>query len=286
VTTALVLGGGGPLGIAWQAGLLTGIGRRGIDLSRADLVLGTSAGSVVGAALATGGDLTALPQQVSGPLPAASASATELGLAMALAAQITDPATAVERAIAYALGAATVEEADFLGLPLFTAFFGTPWPAAFRCTAIDTRAQRLHVWDAAAGVGLPPALAASCAVPGLFPPITVQDSRYLDGGVLSVLNATLAAGHQHVIAVSCLPLTAHDTTGKPTPTAQRQLAEIDQLRAGGSEVVLIEPGLEFLTISEWGADVMNTARAADAYEAGLHQADDTLFRRLSATGQQ
>ena len=52
--TALVLGGGGITGIAWEIGLLAGLAEAGTDLSGADLVVGTSAGSVVGARLATG----------------------------------------------------------------------------------------------------------------------------------------------------------------------------------------------------------------------------------------
>ena len=53
-TKALVLGGGGPVGIAWETGLLAGLAEGGIDLSHADYILGTSAGAFVGAQLAMG----------------------------------------------------------------------------------------------------------------------------------------------------------------------------------------------------------------------------------------
>jgi hypothetical protein len=56
MTKALVLSGGGSVGIAWQTGLATGLARHGVDLSAADLIVGTSAGSAVGAQLALGGD--------------------------------------------------------------------------------------------------------------------------------------------------------------------------------------------------------------------------------------
>ncbi|MDB5445730.1 MAG: patatin, partial [Phenylobacterium sp.] len=53
-TRALVLGGGGPVGVAWESGLIAGFAQAGVDLGRADFVLGTSAGSIVGAKLAMG----------------------------------------------------------------------------------------------------------------------------------------------------------------------------------------------------------------------------------------
>lgn len=277
MTSALVLGGGGPLGLAWQAGLLTGLAGRGLDMAGADLVLGTSAGAVIGAALTAGLDLTTLADQVAGPgrlpvPPGADGSITGL---MKLTAQATDPVRALERVTEYALAADTLAEAEYLATPLFAAFAGVPWPAAFQCTAIDIDAGRRRVWDAAAGTELAPALAASCALPGLFPPVAIAGHRHIDGGVFSPLNADLAAGHQNIIIVSCFALAPPGTPPGPAPAAPRPLAEVGRLRAGGSDVTCIEPGREFLVISDWGAGIMNTARAAQAYEAGLRQADTT-----------
>ena len=59
-TRALVLGGGGVAGIAWELGLLSGWAGEGVDVREADLVVGTSAGSVVGAQLRLDGDLQSL----------------------------------------------------------------------------------------------------------------------------------------------------------------------------------------------------------------------------------
>ena len=64
--SALVLGPGGPVGTAWLAGLAAGLRREGVDLGAAGLIVGTSAGAIVGAILASGGDLgrlAALPAQ-------------------------------------------------------------------------------------------------------------------------------------------------------------------------------------------------------------------------------
>ena len=273
MTSALVLGGGGPLGIAWQAGLLTGLTRRGLDPARADLVLGTSAGSIVGAALTAGLDLTTLADQVGGQLPIPPDSDGGITGLMELTAQTTSPARTIERVTGYALAADTLPEADYLDTPLFATFEGVPWPAGFHCTTIDIDTGRLQVWDAAAGAPLAPALAASCAVPGLFPPVTIAEHRHIDGGMLSPLNAELAAGHPHIVIVSCFALTPPGASPGPAEAAARQLTEIDRLRTGGSEVTCIEPGQEFLAISNWGADIMSTTHAAQAYEAGLRQAD-------------
>src|ERR1700712_5206972 len=65
--TALVLGGGGITGIAWEIGLLAGLAEAGTDLSGADLVVGTSAGSVVGAQITSGEDLEAMYQRQLAP---------------------------------------------------------------------------------------------------------------------------------------------------------------------------------------------------------------------------
>ena len=74
--TALVLGGGGITGIAWEIGLLAGLAEAGTDLSGADLVVGTSAGSVVGAQLACGAELEAMYARPSPPSRAPAAADT------------------------------------------------------------------------------------------------------------------------------------------------------------------------------------------------------------------
>jgi NTE family protein len=278
-TSALVLGGGGPVGIAWEAGLLTGLARHGADPARADLVLGTSAGSVVGATLTSGGDLAALPHRMGGPPADAPAAAPDLAPLMAIMADTgADPDTTVRRVIDFALTASTGAEADWVGLPLFASFADVPWPTAFACTVIDTESAMVRTLSIADGVPLPSALAASCAVPGMFPPVTIDGVRYVDGGMRSGTNHALAAGHQHVVVVSCFPLDA------PSPGARQGLADLADLRSAGSEVLVIEPGPEFTGISENGAALMDGSRTGAAYEAGVRQGDAELAERVAAAG--
>ena len=69
-------------------------------------------------------------------------------------------------------------------------------------TAVDARTGQFVVFDAAGEAGLVDAVGASCAVPGVWPPVTIGNRRFVDGGVRSVANADLAAGYQRVVIVA------------------------------------------------------------------------------------
>jgi NTE family protein len=111
-------------------------------------------------------------------------------------------------------------------------------------------------------------------VPGVFPAVSINGSRYMDGGMRTPLNADVAAGHSAVIAVSCLPLALPEGFSDPMFDAilgQTQ-AELAAVREAGGVLETIEPGEEFLEVSGWGANLMDPGRAAPAYQAGLRQA--------------
>jgi NTE family protein len=278
MTRALVLGGGGPVGVGWESGLAAGLAGAGVALGAADLIVGTSAGSIVGARLALGVDLAETVSAVSQPLPVqASAGATITDLMTALADAASRAQTPEQTRIELgklALDAHTAAEGDFTGAAVFAQLAGRDWPPSFQCTAIDARTGALRVWDAAAGVPLDRAVASSCAVPVVFPPVTIDGTRYMDGGMRTPLNADLAAGHAAVIVVSCLALTLPDGISDPVfdATAAQIEVELAVLRDGGAAVEIIGPGAEFLAVSGWGAELMNPARVASAYEAGVRQA--------------
>jgi NTE family protein len=123
-------------------------------------------------------------------------------------------------------------------------------------------------------VPLPRAVASSCSVPGVFPPVTIGAGRYMDGGMRTPLNADLAAGHDAVIVVSCMPLALPEGISDPVFDAMSgQIAvELAAVRDSGAALEVIVPGQEFLDISEWGASLMDPGRAAGAYQAGIRQA--------------
>ena len=78
------------------------------------------------------------------------------------------------------------------------------WPdCVLRIPAIDTASGELVAFDRGSGVALVDAVAASCAVPGAWPPVTIRDRRYMDGGVGSTLNLALAGDCD--VAVALVP---------------------------------------------------------------------------------
>lgn len=284
----MVLGGGGPVGIGWEAGLAVGLAAHGVGWADADLIVGTSAGSVVGAQLALGLDLSRAVAVVGEPLPvagdgsAATAGVETLMTAMAAAATGNmDPVAARITLGRIALAADTVPEENFVAV--FAQVTGMTWPDHYCCTAIDIETGGLRVWDRTAGVPMERAVASSCAVPAVFPPITIEGRRYMDGGMRTALNTDVAAGHDAVIAVSCFPLSLPE--GMSNPLADAINAMIEQeftaVRDAGGALEVVVPGAEFLDISGWGLNLMDPSRAALAYEAGVRQAA-VEAERLSA----
>ena len=281
MTRALVLGGGGPVGIAWESGLIAGLAQAGVDLSQADFTLGTSAGSFVGARLAMGADAKALAEPIlaeAGRPVAASGRgggrpAADLSTLMRLMAQAQsgtrNPAEARAEIGAFALAAKTPDEATFLA-SFGASFAGLPddaWPRRdFACTAVDAETGAFQLWTKASGVGVTHAVASSCSVPGVFPPVTLKGRRYIDGGMRSPTNADMASGHE-VVAVIALRLgEGLDAGGR---MGQLLDQEIESLKDGGATVLLITP--DEASVTAFGPNLMDYARRAAAARAGLAQ---------------
>ncbi|HEY0785120.1 MAG TPA: patatin-like phospholipase family protein [Acidobacteriaceae bacterium] len=245
--TALVLGGGGPIGIAWEAGLLLGLADGGVDLARADTILGTSAGSIVGTHLATLGHVEELYAAQATPLDP-SVKAPDMAPLMAAffkAKLVARNVQAQRRSIAKSARSARVAgEQEWLQaiagfLPAGSASDGGSggasagaWPARpLILTAIDVESGELATWTRASGVPLPLAVASSCAVPCIFPLVNIGDRLYMDGGIGSPTNAALAQGAKQVVILHPL---AHVLGSSSTLGAERRLLE-----KGGSRVVTL-----------------------------------------------
>ena len=268
MTLALVLGGGGVIGIAWETGLLTGLRQAGIDLSKAALIVGTSAGSVVGAQIATGCDLNELYARLLLPPDPARAQAPTVDAAAFRQAYATAAPNGVmtqaarARMGALALEAATGTEANHLKrmaslLPIHD------WPERrLLITAIDADDGGFVVWDKSAGVPLPLAVASSCAVPMIFPPMTINGHRYMDGGLRSATNADLAQGCEGVVIIS--------VTGRMPGQAAPLEAEAGRLRVNGNRVEVIVPS--DAALEAFGPNLMDPAQRSAAAQAGQAQA--------------
>jgi NTE family protein len=284
MTKALVLSGGGTVGIAWEIGVAAGLARGGVDLRDADFIVGTSAGSAVGAQLALRRNLEELVSiqrsigRTSAPGSSGTSAGGPVGERMAkLFAVMTEamtgdgPAEARRATIGqFALAADALPEEQFVAS--FRYLKGELWPAGFACTAVDALTGEFAVWDAQAGVELDRAVASSCCVPGLFAPITISDRRYMDGGMRSGTNADLARGHDRVLIISVLGAVrlagAQET--RLTPFGQLD-NEIAALTESGSVVEVLEADQG--SAQAMGLNLMDRSLIPAAVGEGIRQGE-------------
>ncbi len=230
---ALVLAGGGLAGIAWETGVLFGIADESPTAARrlleSDVLVGTSAGSAVAAQVSSGCTLEELfARQVAETSAEIDSGVdidaiTELSLAALGDSNILGDKKSeqMQRIGAVALATETVPEPVRRNV-IAQRLPSHEWPdRELRLTAIDTATGELVVFDRNSGVELVDAVAASCAVPGAWPPVTITGRRYMDGGVASSVNLGVADDCDVVVVMSPAGV---DT---PSPFGDGPAAEID-----------------------------------------------------------
>jgi NTE family protein len=283
MTRALVLSGGGPVGIAWEAGLLAGLEEQGVELGRADFILGTSAGSFVGSQLAMGRKASEMAASILAETervnPAVAAGSRPSGPAPDLSFLFQKMSEArsgerdgqdVRREIGqFALEAKTMDEESFIRS--FGRQLSGPqaegWPErGYACTAVDAETGEFVLWNADSKVGLARAVASSCSVPGVYPPITIKGRRYIDGGMRSGSNADLATGHELVVVVGLR--TAGDAEMSARMRAPLE-KEMQVLRDGGACTELILPDDD--CVAAFGPNLMDGRVRPAAARAGIAQ---------------
>ncbi len=270
---ALVLGGGGTLGVAWETGLLAGLEGEGVSLGGADLVLGTSAGSIVGSTIARGvaAHMIAEMQIAAARQPADSAAASDpppdLSKVMSFFMRMPEtgePPLELRREIGeMARTSVTIPEDAMLARFAAMGVSGE-WPKNFACTAVDATSGEFKVWREEDGVEFARAIASSCSVPGIFPPITINGRLWMDGGMRSGTNVDLAAGHDRVLAVVVIPMALADARMK-----LRVNAEGEAVTKAGGRYELISPDAE--TQEAFGPNLMDGARRIQLIEQGVRQ---------------
>jgi NTE family protein len=277
----LVLGGGGSAGNAWLIGVIAGLFDAGLDVTEADLIIGTSAGSTAAAQItsATPAELLAaivdgVPPQPTGPHKAAGERVS--------VGPVVDHIERTNRIIAAAenagemrrrMGAAALEMdagSDGTGQTRWRATVAARLPSRYwpdrtmLITAVDAHTGEPVVFDRNSGVDLVDAVAASCAGPG-SPAYSVGDNRYIDGGYRRNENADLAAGYRRVLVLS--PFGGR--TRHPLEWGMQLAAQVDELRAGGSRVESIMPDSE--SLNAFGDNMTDPSRRAPAARAGYSQ---------------
>jgi NTE family protein len=259
---AVVLGPGGPVGTAWLAGLAAGLRRAGVDLGAADLIVGTSAGAIAGALLASGEDLErlAVPRSAAalaggvrtdpGKLAEVFATLGDTGL---------DRAEALRRAGELAIAAATGSEDA--AIARMRSLLGTDqWPdRPLLIPAVDAESGEPVTWDRHGPASLPEAMAASTSFPATAPPITIGGRRYIDGALRAGANVDLAA-HAGVLILA--EPGAH-IFGASSPASAHQA------------VIRLAP--DDAAISAFGPDLSAYTTWEPAYQAGLRQAPDAAI---------
>jgi NTE family protein len=266
---ALVLGGGGVAGIAWMTGLVAGLADAGQDITGADVIIGTSAGANVAAQIGSGLGLDELFARQTDPALQAAEIAAELDLEKVGAemaeflAGASTPQEALRLVGAWALATHTVPEAARRTV-VESRLPSHQWPRRrIRLTAIDCATGQLRVFDAQSGVSLVDAVAASSAVPGMWPPVTIGGRRYMDGGVRSMDNADLAQGFSRITVVSPLGL----SSPVESPLALRDV--VARLREAGAQVSVTEP--DQASVTAIGTNPLNPEVRAPAARAGRAQ---------------
>lgn len=257
----LVLGGGGIAGIAWHTGVLHGLAQGGADLTSAARLIGTSAGATVAAQVGAGCaldelydrqvDATSLVTELAPTLPV-----SELWeLMLPIYTESVDEDERRRRLGRLALDARTVDEVVRRSV-IAARLEGVDWQGGrVSVVACEATTGQRRVFDHTSGVGVVDAVAASCAVPGVWPPVTIDGSRYVDGGIWSLTNSDLATGCDLVVVLAPL-------------SDQAMHVELAGLGTG-VESVVITP--DEASIAAFGADVLDPAVREPSARAGRAQ---------------
>ena len=263
-----MLAGGGVAGIAWEIGILRGIAdaspATADTLRESDVLVGTSAGSTVAAQLISGLSLDALFERQL------EASTTELNpnvgveeITELFLTAMTAPGSKPEklqRIGSVALSTETVSEVVRRQV-IEHRLPEHDWPQRIlRISAIDTATGELVTLDRNSGVNLVDAVAASCAVPGVWPPVTIGGHRYMDGGVGSTVNLELAADCDVVVAL--LP----QGRTSPSPFGTGAVEEVDNFPGSAFGVFADDGSLE-----AFGRNPLDPACRAPSARAGREQ---------------
>src|ERR1700736_6372577 len=293
---ALVLGGGGAAGNAWEIGIIAGLAEAGLDMAEtADLVVGTSAGATAAAQVRSGIPPAELLASVLSPpvqpvgqnrerppsLPmatvfermraigAAATSAADLRRAMGAVGVARDSTLGPGAGRRRAMVAARLPRAEWPDRPMIV-------------VAVNAHTGELAAFDRDSGVDLVDAVTASTALPGLTPTHSINGTRYINGGVRSGENADLASGYANVVVLSPFggrnrtpperganPAGQFEGLRRPPEWGTDLASQVEALRQQGSHVEVITPDAD--SRAAMGTNQMDPATRIPAARAGFTQ---------------
>jgi NTE family protein len=273
--TGLVLSGGGLLAVGWELGVLRGMQDGGVDRGRFDVVIGTSAGAIAGAIAASGAPLEAIAPVAERDQRLAALLGQADPALLATVWPVLGSGGTSDQARRAEVGAVArktrIAEDDYV--EAIRPYVPQGWPEPLVIAAVDAGDGTFTAWGVDAGVPMVRAAAASAAVPGLFPPVTIGGRRYMDGAVRSPTSADLAANCDLVVIVAA-PSRSADS--------DRQIAtETAAVRAAGGEIIEIRPDEE--SGAAFGADPFDSQRQALVFDAGRRQGA-AAARRVASRG--
>jgi NTE family protein len=275
--TAVVLSGGGERVVAWQNGVLAGLADAGLDLRTATIAMGTSAGALVAARLAAGIDPRADARTIT---PRPSLGGVEAFDVLAGAWRAAGATTTQRRrAFGHVALARSPGGEDAFVASVARRFSHPAWPPALRVVAIDAQSGERVVFDRDAGVSPARAIAASRAIPTLFPPVTVGGRPFIDGALGSATNADALAGADVSLVLVITAVPAERVEHGPERSWQEALEdEVSVLESAGHRVVVVHPLAA--ERAAMGEDPMSGATADVAAAAGRRRGR-SLARQIS-----
>ena len=200
-----VLGGGGITGIAWETGVLAGLASQGVAIDAGDSVLGTSAGATVAAQVTSGVPMAELYERQRAGVPYEISRSMGVGkLLRFIGAQLfaSSPEAGAARIGKLAL-AGNAEWATARREVIETRLPRHDWPASdLRLVVVDATSGAARVITRADGLPLVDVVAASCAIPMVWPPVPLDGRAYIDGGTRTAVNLDLAPGEGPVVALA------------------------------------------------------------------------------------
>lgn len=271
MSKALVLSGGGPLAVAWECGVLSGLTQSGLALSSADFILGTSAGAIVGAQIASGRDPTLMAKAIIAEGEKASAGKVgsvypqeAIAKLPELFAKSQAGDTGRAEVGAYALAASTPDSAAAYIERMSSIVWSERWPEKIGLVVVDIADGKPRVLRRNCGATLGTGVAASCCLPGLHPPVLIDGKHYMDGGLRSPANADLVGRFDTIVVLSFNP---------PGPVGQRMIsrvtAQADQLIISGAKVSVTTP--DEACLEAIGPNTMDFARRAEVVRQATAQ---------------